>query len=63
MTVNATLFVQFFNFLAAYFLIKQILLKPAVAMIQKDDKVLSALKNGLEKAEDDVNKQIGRAHV
>jgi hypothetical protein len=48
MTINATLFVQFFNFMVAYFLIKLILLKPAVAVVNEEDSYLEGLNKDLE---------------
>lgn len=56
MTVNATLFVQVFNFLVAYFLIRFILLKPAVAVIEKEDRHLDGLSKNLEELENEVER-------
>ena len=45
MNVNATIFVQIINFLAAYFIIRFLLLKPALIIINSEDKNLNKLKS------------------
>ena len=49
MTINATLLVQLLNFIVAYFIIKNLLLKPAIKILDGEDKKLNNLHNNLEK--------------
>ena len=57
MTINATLFAQFFNFVVAYFLIRLILLKPAVEVINKEDNYIEGLSKELDSKKAELEKK------
>lgn len=54
MTLNATLFLQIFHFILAYFILDRLLLRKAVDIIQKEQADQEALMNGIQKERDAV---------
>lgn len=64
MNINATIIVQFFNFWVAYLMIRFLLLKPAVEIIDQDEAYLNSLQSDadLKKGELDQKEQ-GRIRI